>query len=253
VKVIGVLSQAGGVGKTTLVSHLAELLAKQGRSVLALEWGPGNMLASHFGAVRPLQDGWLPRFQAGQWWGEAAVVACEGVHVLPAGVMSATGLSAIEAQLVAQPDWLHDNLAALTVGDDTLVLIDTQVWPSVCADQMLRVADFVLVVVTPDPASLIWMGTQRELLERSGKDFAFLVNRFDPARPLQRDILMVLRDRLGARFVPLPIHADETVPASLAKFCSVVQQAPHAQVAHDLEGLTDWLLTRVYPQRGAIR
>jgi cellulose synthase operon protein YhjQ len=253
VKVIGVLSQAGGVGKTTLVSHLAELLAQQGHSVLALEWGAGNMLASHFGAVRPVQDGWLPRFLADQWWGDAAVVACEGVHVLPAGIVSAPGLSEIETRLAANPDWLRDNLAALDLADDTLVLIDTQVWPSVCADHMLRVADCVLVVVTPDPASLIWMGSQRELLERSGKDFAFLVNRFDPARPLQRDILMVLRDRLGARFVPLPIHADETIPASLAKFCSVVQHAPHAQVAHDFEGLTDWLLARVYPQRGVAR
>ena len=48
-KVVAILNQKGGVGKTTMTFHLAHALAKQGKKILAIDFDPQSNLTLLFG------------------------------------------------------------------------------------------------------------------------------------------------------------------------------------------------------------
>jgi cellulose synthase operon protein YhjQ len=242
-KTIAVVSTAGGTGRTTLSAALAVLLARRGRQVVALDLDPQNMLGAHLGI-----DGFAPAGIAQALldetvaWHTHTWRNAEGVLFVPYGAVSLAQGAHCDARLAAEPQWLANALAQLDLPRDGVVLIDTARYPSQQAAQAVRCADLVLCVTPPEPAACATLVARLDGLRRDGANVRIIVNRLNPARDMQRDVLAMLAAALGDG-VPLAqrVHLDVALPESFARGTWLFDDAPHSQASHDLQGLANWL------------
>jgi cellulose synthase operon protein YhjQ len=225
-----------------VVAHLATLLARQGRTSLAVELSPQNLLGLHLGMPEPSAPGWASLAAADQWWADASFDNTDGVGVLPFGQSPPATLNAIHDRLLAQPRWLQDQLELLDVPADCTVLLDTPVWPAPLAQAALRCADTVLVALEASArASALQPGIQAMLHESTAARQGVLVTRFDPRRTSHREALQLLREQWRGQLIPYTVHEDENIPRALARSMCVDSFAPQAQSSHDLQGVCNWL------------
>lgn len=244
-------SSKGGVGRTSLVASLATILALRSINVLVIECDPQNNLSIHLGLSAAPEQGWAPSLLRGAPWSESALLNSDGVHFLPFGRLGNDDSTALERHLQAQPAWLAEALQTLDFGIETIVLIDSAVAPTVYARQALRAANFLLPVLLCEPASYITLPAFEAFRTQYSKDnflltgHAYIVNQVNATRPMRREVLALLSRTLHSRLLPVPIHQDDSVAEALAYEMTVPVFAPQSQAAHDLQGLADWLLTRV--------
>lgn len=247
--IVAIASAKGGVGRTTITASLATILGKRGHPVLALDFDPQNALRLHLGLESGEQDGFARRSVSGHDWGEAAFCNSDGVNFLPFGEMSAEERPVFEDLLRHDSAWLTQRLAQIDFPHDGIVLIDTERGPSEYFRQALAAADFTLAVLLPDAASYLTIPAMERLhaeylAGRQPRDAAlgYMLNQVDATRPLQADILLMMRARLGERLAPYPVHRDETVAEAFAAETSVPDYAAYGQAARDLQGLATWLV-----------
>ncbi|MGF6610303.1 cellulose synthase operon protein YhjQ [Paraburkholderia sp. WSM4175] len=242
-KTIVVVSTAGGTGRTTLTAALAVLLARRGRQVVALDFDPQNMLGAQLGidglAATGLSQALLDADTA--WHGDTWRNA-DGVLFVPYGAVTAAQSTQCDARLAADPRWLADALAELDLPRDGVVLIDTARYPSQQAEHALRCADLALCVTPPEPAACATLVARLGALRDACAQLRIIVNRLNPARDMQRDVLAMLGAALGDK-LPLAqrVHFDGALPESFARGTWLFDDAPHSQASHDLQGLANWL------------
>ncbi len=245
--VIAVLSPKGGVGKTTVAVNLGCALAKAGRPVRLLDMDPQNAVRLHLGADLSDVSGHVHQTLKQESWHYAEYDSDYGVSFIPYGKVSEIERISLESQLVTTPDWLHDNLISLDHEPGLCVIIDTPPGPSIYVQQVLSVANLVLVVMIPDAGSYATLSAIEGLLEyycASRNDFYgsyYVLNQYDAAVPLNRDIQSVMQNTLNERLAPACIHRDTSLSEALAFQQPVLQYAPHSQAADDLAQLTSWL------------
>ncbi|RZF31450.1 cellulose synthase operon protein YhjQ [Paraburkholderia sp. UYCP14C] len=242
-KTIAVVSTAGGTGRTTLTATLAVLLARRGRQVVALDFDPQNMLGAQLGidglAATGLSQALLDADTA---WHAYTWRNADGVLFVPYGAVSAAQSTQCDARLAAEPRWLADALAELDLPRDGVVLIDTARYPSQQAEHALRCADLALCVTPPEPAACATLVARLAALRDACAQLRVIVNRLNPARDMQRDVLAMLGAALGDN-LPLAqrVHLDVALPESFARGTWPFDDAPHSQASHDLQGLANWL------------
>ncbi|MBB5416069.1 cellulose biosynthesis protein BcsQ [Paraburkholderia atlantica] len=244
-KTIAVVSTAGGTGRTTLTAVLAVLLARRGRQVVALDFDPQNMLGAQLGidalAATGLSQALLDADTA---WHASTWRNADGVLFVPYGAVSAAQGTQCDARLAADPRWLADALAELDLPRDGVVLIDTARYPSQQAEHALRCADLALCVTPPEPAACATLVARLGALRDASAQLRIIVNRLNPARDMQRDVLAMLGAALGEK-LPLAqrVHLDGALPESFARGTWLFDDTPHSQASHDLQGLANWLDT----------
>lgn len=243
-RVIAVVSPLGGVGRTTLTAHLATLLARQGQRSLAVELCAQNLLGRHLGMHEASAAGWARAAADGQWWAEGGFDNSDGVRVLPFGEASLETVHTLHQLLQVQPRWLQDQIELLDIPSDSTVLLDTPLWPSPWAQAALQCADTVLVALEASARASAALGSVRALLRGATAapgEQGVLVTRFDPRRVSHREALQTLREQWGEHLIPYTLHEDENIARALARAMCVGSLAPHAQSAHDLQGVCNWL------------
>jgi cellulose synthase operon protein YhjQ len=247
--VVAVVSCKGGVGCTTLTASIATVLAQRRYNVLAVDFDPQNCLCMPLSHGGPSADGLVQRVVSGEPWQDAACRNSDRVYFLPFGQVGEAARRSFENLLETEPDWLADRLGEINLGPNTIVLVDCAKGPCVFMRQALRAAHFVLTVVLSDAASYLTIPTNETLItdytagSRHFMGSAYVINQANATRPLRKDLLALLRSQLRNRLVPYPVHQDEAVAEALAGEMSVPVYAPQSQAAHDLQGLTDWLLS----------
>lgn len=249
--VIAVISPKGGVGKTTVAVNLACTLALGGRAVRLVDLDPQNAMRLHLGADPSDVNGLVHQTLQQQSWYGAEYDSAYGVAFVPYGKATEVERITFEAYLSRTPDWLRDNLAALEHEPDSLTVIDTPPGPSVYVQQVLSIANFVLVVMIPDAGSYATLNSIEGLLDyycANRNDFYgsfYVLNQFDAEHPLNRDIQTVMQNVLGERLSPYPIHRDESLSEALAFQQPVREYAPYSQAVEDLNMVSQWLLKRM--------
>jgi chromosome partitioning protein len=169
-KTIVLASAKGGVGKSTLSAHLA--IAAEAASV---------------GSVVLLDTD--PQASLSKWWNKRRA--------------DTPGFAGIKGSLSA-------TLAQLDKAGIALAIIDTPPSLSASIDATVATADLVLIPVTPSPIDLEAVGSTVDVVDRVGRQRAFVVNKAkrnslltaDTADALQRhgDVVPVLiEDRLDYR------------------------------------------------------
>lgn len=249
--IIAVISPKGGVGKTTVSVNLACTLAQNGQSVRLVDLDPQNAMRLHLGADPGDSNGLIHQTLQQLNWGYAEYDSAYGVSFIPYGKASEVERITFESYLSRTPDWLRDNLSALGHDPEKLTIIDTPPGPSVYVQQVLSIANFVLVVMIPDAGSYATLNSIEGLLEyycANRTDFYgsyYVLNQFDAEHPLNRDIQNVMKGFLGDRLAPYPIHRDESLSEALAYQQPVRQYSPYSQAVDDMNQLSDWLKKRI--------
>lgn len=245
--VIAVISPKGGVGKTTVTVNLACALAKMGHPGRLIDLDPQNALRLHLGAHLSDVNGLVHQTLQHSNWRNAEYGSDYGVSFIPYGRVSEGERVAFEAHLAQNPSWLKDNLAMLGGRSDELIFVDTPPGPSVYAQHALAVANIILVVMIPDAGSYATLSSIEDLLQyycSNRPDFYgsyYILNQFDAAHNLNRDIQVVMQNTLGERLVPHSIHRDESLSEALAYQQPVRQYAPYSQAVDDIDQISLWL------------
>lgn len=172
-RVIALTSGKGGVGKTVLAANLAVAFARRGKRVLLIDADLGlGSLSLLFGLANPLY-GLKDFFSGDKQLREILVPGPEGVQILPAGTggQATTRLSSTEKLVFLEAlNQLH--------ADFDLILIDTGAGLSENSVYFTVAAHAILVVTTPEPASLAQAASLMQLLagQHQEKRFHLVIN-----------------------------------------------------------------------------
>ena len=252
-KVIAIIGAGGGVGTTTVAAHLASAIAEQNKPVLCFDFCPTDVLRLHFGAALTDSSGFVTALLAGQPWQEACFTNASGVSFLPFGALpDDAALGQASAWMQARPDWFDSALDSLALPPESIIVCDCPRLPAALHSPALAAADLIIVVCTPDPLSLAAASRMAQQLHYPGARAAdgaaractILLNRFEAARRLDRDIHLLLQRRHGQLVAPVVIHRDESVREALATKQTVFEFAPQTQAAHEFAALATWTIAR---------
>lgn len=223
----------GGCGVTALVAALGHALRHLGQRVLMVDMSPDNLLAWHCNLPAVGAGGWARAAFDRQPWTASVRCLLPGLHLLPYGSLREAEQERLELFLRRTPRFWAQRLSGLARTFDWVIFDVPQRLPGHAG---LDDGDLRLRVLEADPACHLLL--QRP--DRAG-DW-LLVNRFDPIRTLQRDLLLLWQTTLGGRLVPQCVHEDEAVREALARQLPLRAHAPSSLAAGDVLGLAGWCL-----------
>lgn len=210
----------GGVGKTSVAGTLARILARDGRTVLAIDADPGPNLALTLG-IPATRMASLPTLPAGLLVGSApepalsqpvdalrrscAVTAQDGVQLLVMAAPQQAGTGCLSS--------LHAAVRAIVrSSSDDVCILDTDASPENFSRGIARHVDLMLILVEATPAS----GRTARRMVALARDLGLervelLANKVRSARDLDE-----IRDLAGAVDVPVAgaIPFDEAFAAA---------------------------------------
>jgi chromosome partitioning protein len=161
---IAIVSQKGGVGKTTISLNLALALAERRRRTLLVDLDPqgglGHSLNKGDDALAGLTDLLMGRATPAQ---AVLRTKLETLALMPRGRISAVDIGELEDALRA-PGVLAGALAKVETGFD-VVLLDTPSGLGRITRAALASADFVLLPVQGEPLAIRSIGQTLEVLE----------------------------------------------------------------------------------------
>jgi flagellar biosynthesis protein FlhG len=235
-----IVSGKGGVGKTVIAANLATALAGSGLRTLLVDadLGLANLdIIMGINPARTIQDVLAGNFSAN----EALVRTRGGFDLLPAG-------SGFFESTLLTPD-LAASLENMLKGLDPrydAVLFDVGAGIGDVVLFFARIADDVVLVVTPEATSLIdAYATVKILALRYGcKNFRLIVNQADPDRPEQSGKMVAARlQQIVSKFLsdkggnPVRLHfagalpVDPGIGRAISRQQLLVENDPHGLVA----------------------
>lgn len=225
----------GGVGTSSTLAALSYALSTLGQKVLVVDLCPENTLGLHFNLDFALPGGWAPATLANTPWNEHAWRIEPGLTVLPYGTLTAQQQAQLEVMLRDNPHLWAKRQASLAEHFDWILFDLPQRLPGHAGNPQ---CDIALTVLNLDAACHALL---HPLRDRPG---VLLINRFDPASQLQRDLLLLWQHQLGSALVPVHLHADEAMAEALAKREPAGRYAPGSLIAQDMVSLASWCLLR---------
>jgi cellulose synthase operon protein YhjQ len=238
---ICIASPKGGVGKTTLSANLAHLLARPGRSVVALDLDPQNSLRLHFGMPVSAPEGFAAELPARPSWRAALREAPSGTLLLPHGALGLRGALDNAVELHRNPDLLAAPVREMLVDPDVLVVADMPPGPSPALAILAPLANLTAVVLRSEAISAAMLadieagrflghGTLKALV--SGR-LQFLLNDVDLRDGPSRLAAEAVARHLGSRLLGA-VSRDEAIGAALASQRLLGESNPASRALRDL-------------------
>lgn len=204
-KVLTLLAQKGGTGKTTLAVHLAVLAVQEGRRVVLVDADPQR--------------------STGDWWRARAELFPELVE--------------------CDADQLPDVVKAAKADDVDLVVIDTAPHAEGAAVTAARVADLVLIPTRPAILDLRAIRASVELVRGIRCKAAIVLNACPPARGVgEAGIVYEARHGLveyGLPVCPASVTQRAALSHALIDGRAVTEYEPGGKAAAELQNLWNWL------------
>lgn len=245
-KTIAIASGKGGVGKTNLTANLGVALAERGKRVVLLDadFGLANLdVVLGVRATRTLRD--VVAGECGVF--DALTDAPFGARVL-AGCSGVSELADLEAVRLKS---LLEELSRLEKQTDYL-LLDVAAGVSSQVMSVLEAADEVLLVVTPDPASVVdaYATVKRLVAQRPTASIYGVVNQVandSEAVLLLAKLQAIVRDYLGAKIdYAGSIRRDDAIHFAIRGRQPFLCAIPDSMAATDVKALAD----RYAPREG---
>jgi len=203
-RVIVVACQKGGSGKTTIAAHLAVQAGMAGQ-------GPAVLVDTD------------PQGSLGQWRSARSDAA-------PALA------TAKLADLAANP-------AELWSGKAAFAIIDTPPALTASIEQVIAIADLVLIPARPSPHDLRAIGATVEIARRAGKPFLFVLNGAAPRANITAEAVAALSEH--GRVAPVILHQRTDYAVSMIDGRTVMETVPTGRSAQEIAELWKYLYPRI--------
>ena len=240
--IVGFLSGKGGVGKTSIVANVAVAAARRGERVLAVDGDLGLSSLDVFLGLSAERT--VAHVLAGDCSFEDAIIeGPSGIHVLAAasGRPDLVGL---------RPNALARLLVPLSAARSRYdrILVDVGPGVSHTVVSLALACDRVVLVTTPEPASLADAYATLKVVSRERPDIAVevVVNRASSAREARDTHARI--GRVAQRFLAfeLPylgdLSRDSRFEEAARRQSSVIQAFPASPPARELQRLSERLL-----------
>lgn len=249
-KVVAVINQKGGVGKTTTTTNLCHALAQIGYKVTAIDFDPQGQLAISLGVtaqdIGGIDEAMLEKKTAIQ----QVIRVRNNLALVPAG----SRLKDIEQLLdSSKPKGLVLKTALGTYfADQDYVFIDCPPSSGFLIANALVVADQVLVPMTGDFLSLQGlshlMGTIRRFekaLKRKYK-LAIVISRFASTRRMAKQVLNIVLTHFPKQVLATIIREASALAECPSFGQTILEYSPNSRPASDFRDLAeDFLKDRV--------
>lgn len=249
-RVIAVLNQKGGVGKTTSTINLAAYLAKQGKSVLIVDLDPQGNATSGIGVDKHNLESTTYDILFSTDSPEATIkeTAITNVSILPANAQ----LAAAEVDLAAETEREYRLKKALQMLDYDFVLIDCPPSLGLLSINALTAADFVLVPVQAEYYALEGLSQLLEIIQRvrSGlnKDLQLLgvvVTMYDSRTALSDQVVQELKKHLGDKLMHTIIPRNVRLAEAPSFGRSILEHDKWSKGARAYKNLAKEVVTHV--------
>lgn len=224
----------GGVGTTSLLAATGHALHKVGERVLLVDMCPENLLRLHFNVGLGEGAGWARAMIDGQDWNTQAWAVEPGLSLLPYGALKGAEQDQIESRLRNQPELWRKRQDSLAQHFDW-ILFDVPL--RLPGHARVGPCALRLQVIEADVACQVLLHQQDEDASEH-----LLINLYDPASQIQRDLLLIWREQFSERLLSLNIHKDEAVAEALAFKMPLGVYASASLAAQDVQSLATWCL-----------
>jgi cellulose synthase operon protein YhjQ len=245
---IAVASPKGGVGKTTLAANIAHDFVRLGHRVVALDLDPQNALGMHFGADPYERAGFVTSLKTApdprRAWQMHLQMTPSGIALLPHGHATFQQSLVINGDLMEQPLLLLAPLRDVLEDPEVVIIADTPPGPSAAASVISAIADYMVVVLLSDAASVVQLPKidSRGMYRGAGgmpfpiERIGFIINQIDMRSRLSRAAAEAADRHLGPRLLGR-VYRDEHVPEALARQTSLTAYAPESKAAQDVTAI----------------
>lgn len=203
-KIIAVCSQKGGSGKTTIAGHLAVQAGLAGN-------GPAVLIDTD------------PQGSLAEWW--------------RARKDDAPALAKVKLEE------LQDNLAELRSYGTAITIIDTPPALTGSIEQVMAMADLVVIPARPSPHDLRAVGATVEMCRRAGKPFLFVLNGAAQRANITVQAVAALSEH--GRVSPVILYQRTEFAASMIDGRTVVEAAPSGKSAQEIAELWKFVYAQI--------
>jgi chromosome partitioning protein len=265
VRIVSIINQKGGCGKTTSAINLAGIFARRGCRTLLVDMDPQSHCAAglaipeqridlDIGDAMLAEGGGRPVDKARLLWR-----AMRNLDLAPSR-MKLAGLEAAQGGLADKLESerrLAMVLSRLAPSYD-ICFVDCSPSIGLLTFNALAAATHILIPVETSFFALQGatkqVSTIRSVAKRLGStpEYWLIPTLHDEASVLSRDLLEELRRRFDGRVAPVAVRRDMSLKEAASFGQPVIEYAPGAAGASDYNALADWLAARV-GLPGAIR
>ena len=245
-RIISILNQKGGVGKTTLTTHLAHGLALKGHRVLAIDLDPQAQLSASLGIINE-QERLLEKSLLGE--AELAGVKQEARGNLDL-VASSHGLSALEKQTDqgAAAGLLLKNRLQPEIDNYDFILIDCPPSSGLLVMNAILASTEIITPMTGDYLGLQGLAYLMRTLKRFESILEatlvqwVVLSRFQPRRRLSQEVRARLQKYFPDKILQTGISESVLLAECPGFGKTVFEYRPSSKPADEYRALVDDLL-----------
>ncbi len=249
-RIISVITQKGGVGKTTTVNALAATLNKLGRRVLAIDMDPQGNLSFSLGAetedVRTIYDVVRKEMNALD-----CIQRCNTSDVIPSDIL----LSSIELDYTGKN---REFLLREALGDVKnlydYILIDSPPSLGVLTVNALAASKYVIMPMLPDIFSLQGIAKVYDVIEHVRLTCnpkleigGVLVNRYNKRSKLHKEVMgtaQLVSRKLSIPVFRTAIRNSPAISEAQSLQCDITEYNRRVAAIRDFKALTEELIER---------
>ncbi|MDH5766118.1 MAG: ParA family protein [Gammaproteobacteria bacterium] len=242
-RVIAVLNQKGGVGKTTTTLNLVHGLSRKGYEVLAMDLDPQGQLTSSLGLMKRDIGGLEKALLNGTQIAEVTYPVRENLKLVPAG----HGLSEIEdrSEGGSSRGMMLRNILVDIKGQYDFIIIDCPPSSGLLVVNALFAVDEVIIPMTGDYLALQGlshlMSTLRNFEKVLGHKYKewIVLGRFQARRKLSQEVKGKLKEYFADNMLLTEITESVLLAESPGFGKTIYEYRPSSRSAKEFESLVD--------------
>ncbi len=229
-KTLALISQKGGVGKTTLAAHLGVQAALGPGLPTTLALAEAPVVTGTRRRSAPARTPALPTVALVDADPQGSLSAWWNRREAPTPLFVGATLARLERQL-----------AELAAAGVDLVVIDTPPALGETITQVARVADLILIPVRPSPHDLHAVGATVDLIEHLHRPLAFVVSGATARTRIAAEAAVALSQH--GRVAPVTVHHRTDFASSMTDGRTVMELVPAGRSAAEIAELWKYVNT----------